>query len=213
MPRPALTVEQRDELRKRIKEAASRLGGSQDVNYADVHNNSNISIRKIAKEAGISVGTFYTYFDSLADLAQSMWSEPVRELELRMRNDFEKTEGAVNKIRILLEHYVRFSKEFRSVFRGAFLFVRPGGAVKPEVLSLKDTDFYNMLCNALEEGQRSGELASFNVREMAQTCWAGIHGALALPVNLDRYKFDSADAISANMIDALLSIISNNEFD
>jgi len=211
MPRPALTVEQRDELRKRIRDAASRLGGSQDVNYADVHNNSNISIRKIAKEAGISVGTFYTYFDSLADLAQSMWSEPVRELELRMSSDFEKTEGAVNKIRMLLEHYVRFSKEFRSVFRGAFLFVRPEGAHKPDVLSLEETNFYSLLCNAMEEGQRTGEFVNFEVREVAQTFWAGIHGALALPINLDRYKFDSSDAIAASMIDALLSMVSSRK--
>ncbi len=42
---------------------------------------------------------------------------------------------------------------------------------------------------------------------MAQIFWPGIHGRLALPINLERYKFDSLRVLSARMVDALIKLV------
>ena len=61
MPRPALTEEQRRETRRQIRQAASDM-------YAE-NGLSDISARAIAKRAGVSVGTIYSHFANLTDLA------------------------------------------------------------------------------------------------------------------------------------------------
>ena len=72
---------------------------------------------------------------------------------------------------------------------------------------MKDEVFYRNLCLAFRDGQDQGIFKPFDPHDMAQLFWAAIHGSLALPVNLDRYNFDSPDRLSSNMIDALLEMI------
>ena len=72
MARPTLTKEQRAEIRSRIRKAATELYPESGL--------SDISARGIAKRAGVSVGTIYSYFDNLPELMQSLWIEPVRHL-------------------------------------------------------------------------------------------------------------------------------------
>ena len=70
MPRTQATPEQKEEARRANRQAA-----------ADVYNSAGIagvSVRAIAKKAGVSVGTIYTYFGSLQGLMESLWSGPVQ---------------------------------------------------------------------------------------------------------------------------------------
>ena len=207
MPRPSITPEKKAEMRKRIREATSRVAQRMQLAPGDARGYENITIRDVAEEAGISIGTFYKYFENRSDLGQSLWSEPVDKLKSEMQSDYDQADNPTDKIRALLEHYVRFSAENSRVFRAAFLFVRADGAQKPGPVALKDEMFYQNLKAAFEQGQEHGVFRTFNTHEMAQIFWAAIHGSLALPVNLDRYEFDSAEALSSNMIDALLELI------
>ena len=40
---------------------------------------------------------------------------------------------------------------------------------------------------------------------MAQMLWAGLHGAIALPLNVDRLQFDEPRALAEQMVATLLS--------
>ncbi|MEO0883325.1 MAG: TetR/AcrR family transcriptional regulator [Pseudomonadota bacterium] len=194
-------------MRQRIRDAALEVIRRRKVEPGDTHGYEQITVRDVIDEAGISIGTFYKYFDNRHDLGQSLWSEPVDKLRAEMQADYDRQTSPTEKIRTLLENYVRFSVENRRIFRGAFLFVRPESGEKGPPISLKDEVLYRSLCGAFREGQAAGIFRDFDPHDMAQTFWAGIHGALALPVNLDRLDFDSADKLSTNMIDALLKLI------
>lgn len=208
MPRPSKTPEQKAEMRKRIREAVSRVAQRFELAPGDVQGYQNITVRDVIEEAGISIGTFYKYFDSRDDLAQSLWSEPVDELKAKMQADYDRAIQPTDKIRALLEHYVRFSVEHRRVFRAAFLFVRPEGHPQRATVDLKDEMFYQNLRAAFEAGQASGVFKKFDTHEMAQLFWAATHGSLALPENLDRYNFDDPQHLASNMIDTLIDMIS-----
>ena len=207
MPRPSITPEKKAEMRKRIREATSRVVQRHKLNPGDARGYEAITIREVATEAGISVGTFYKYFSDRSDLAQSLWSEPVEKLKKDMQAAYESATLPVDKLRVLLQHYIQFSVDHRRVFRGAFLFVRADEAPKPESLPLEKEVFYVNLKQALEDGQKLGHFRDFNSRQMAQIFWAAIHGSLALPENLDRYQFDSPEAIAKNMIDELVNLV------
>lgn len=194
-------------MRNHVREAVVRLARRRKIAPGDTRAWTTITIRDVIEEAGISIGTFYKYFKDRSDLAQTLWAEPVARLRSEMQADFDVTAEPADKVRSLLEHYVKFAVDNHRLFKSVFLFVRPDDNPRPDPVELENEVFYRNLCVAFREGQESGEFRSFDPHEMAQIFWAAIHGSLALPINVDRYRFDDARVLSSNMIDTLLALI------
>lgn len=199
MPRPAITPSQRLETRERIRAAAAALvrQGSPE----------KITIRAVAKEAGVSVGTIYKYFKDISDLGRSLWQEPVNVLRSQMSDIAEKTDEPVARIRDLLGAYASFADEKHRVFRGAFLYVRPETREKPDQTALEEEPFFRYLKAAILEGQESGDIVDGDADMLAQLLWAALHGALALPNNIERIAFDPPQKMAGAMIDAIMTMI------
>lgn len=203
MPRPAITPEQRQQVRERIRQAARRLLQS--------NRPQDITVRALAAEAGIAVGTFYTYYENLTELGQSLWMEPVAELREKMQADAERIRDPLQRIRALLRNYIQFAEDKRSVFRGAFLYVRPESMKKPEASELDSETFFCCLRDAIVEGQASGQIREGEPRSMALTLWSGVHGALALPMQMDRFVFDSPRQMAEHMMDSLIAQLESRD--
>lgn len=193
MARPALTEEQRKETRRRIRQAASELFTSNGV--------ANISVRAIAQKAGVSTGTIYSYFDNLTELLQSLWKEPLMRLLGELEEIVDQTPEPDRRLRRLLEAYARFATRNHSVYRGAFLYIRPEAHDKPVRRDLSGDRLFSMLQSAVADGQKAGEFRKGNPGRIAQTLWAGLHGAVALPTNIDRLAIDPPDQLLRQMID------------
>jgi len=207
MPRPSITPEKRAKMRATIREAVVRLSLRLEIAPGDTQAWDAITIRDVAEEAGISVGTFYKYYKDRSELAQSLWAEPVAELRQTMQADIDAAADPVAKVESLLGNYAGFATENRRLFRRAFMFVRPEGASKPELQKLEQETFFSNLVAAFEEGQGSGVFKPFDPPEMAQVFWAALHGSLVLPDNLDRYDFDPPEQLSRVMITHLMAMI------
>lgn len=195
MPRPALTEEQRRQIRRRIREAASELYATSGL--------AEISARSIAKKAGVSVGTIYSHFDNLPELMQSLWRQPVRQLVQDLETVAENTTDPLERIHKLLNTYAEFARNERAVYRGAFMFVRPESHAKPPAVPVEEAGIPKHLITAIREGQKLGKVRQGNPAALAELLWAGMHGALSLPDNLDRVAFSSAEDLDGNMVDLL----------
>ena len=90
------------------------------------------------------------------------------------------------------------------LFRGAFLFVRPGSLEKPPREALETAVFGALLLAAVEEGQAAGRVRPGEPRRLAQLAWSAVHGSLALPVNFDRLDLEAGQAIAGDMIKVVL---------
>lgn len=207
MARPSITPEKREEMRSHVREAVVRLVRKRNISPGDTQAWNDISIRDVIEEAGISIGTFYKYFENRADLAQTLWAEPVGRLRDDMQASVDAATGPVDKVRALLDHYVRFALENDRLFRSAFLLVRDEANRPPDPEDLNQETFYRNLCEAFREGQKSNQFKPFDPDMMAQIFWAGIHGSLALPINLDRYRFAPREVLVASMIDKLMELV------
>lgn len=194
-------------MRSHVREAVIRLVRRRNIAPGDTQAWNDISIRDVIEEAGISIGTFYKYFENRADLAQTLWAEPVGRLRDDMQASVDAATNPVDKVRILLNHYVRFALENDRLFRSAFLLVRDEANRPPDPQDLNEETFYKNLCEAFREGQKSGQFKPFDPDMMAQIFWAGIHGSLALPIHLDRYKFAAPNVLAARMVDALMELV------
>lgn len=199
MPRPAITPKQRLETRERIRTAAARL--------IRQGNPEKITIRRVAKEADVSVGTIYKYFEDISDLGRSLWQEPVEELRKQMSDVAAQTDDPAVRIRALLKAYADFARDKHRVFRGAFLYVRPDSREKPEQTALEDEPFFGHLKAAIAQGQESGAFVDGDNDMLAQLLWAALHGALALPNNIERIAFDPPERIAGAMIDSIMLVI------
>ncbi len=194
-------------MRSHIREAVVRLVRKRNIAPGDTQAWNDITVRDVIEEADISIGTFYKYFENRADLAQTLWAEPVGRLRDDMQASVDAAAGPEEKVRTLLNHYVTFALENDRLFRSAFLLVRDEANRPQDPQELDEETFYSNLCAAFCEGQETGQFKPFDPHMMAQIFWAGIHGSLALPINLDRYEFEAPEVLSAHMIEALMQLV------
>ena len=196
MPIPAITEEQRRQIRRNIREAAARLHKDQGL--------SNISVRAVAQEAGVSVGTVYSHFGSLSELMQSLWRRPARKLVQRLAELGDELSDPLEQLRSYLAAYVQFSIAEPEVFRAAFLFVRPESVAAPEKIGLEDDEFFSLFRRAIVQGQNEGRFRSGDPNTLVQLVLGSIHGALALPVNLHRLALREGVDVAEEAIAAQL---------
>lgn len=199
MARPPASPEQRQRQRQRIRGAAAEV-------YRD-DGLMGVTVRAVSQRAGVSTGTLYSYFANLEELLQSLWIEPLAEVNRQLEAIADEHPDPVARIRALLEAYVDFALAQPEVFRGAILFVRPASAPQPVPEPPAELPFYRLLRRAIEEGEAAGRVDATDADLAAQMLWAGVHGALALPVNIDRYAVRPQAELAGAMVDSLVTSI------
>lgn len=197
MPRPVLTSEQRRATRHLIQRAAADL-------YAK-DGGKGVSVRSIADSAGVSVGTIYANFANLTELMQSLWKQPAQRLFTELEESAKGIDDPLKRLEVLLQTYANFATEQRAVYRGAFLYVRPEAGEQPKAVALQDDRFFSLLRQAIVEGQKAKTIIAGDPDQLAQALWSAVHGAIALPINIDRLAFDTSDQPVQFMIEAMLS--------
>ena len=203
MPRPVATEEERAEQRQRIRRAASELhreGGLRAV-----------TVRAVAKRAGVSTGLLYSYYANLSELMRSLWMVPIVELGRSLAAIDRAEVDPINRIEQLLTTYVEFTMANEETHRGLLLFVRPPDSQPASNDDPNGLMLFAALSRAVEEGQQAGTIRDGNAAELAQLLWSGVHGALALPINIDTYDLASGPQIAADMVAALIRSIRTEE--
>ena len=199
MARPEATAEERAEQRQRLRRAAAELhreGGP-----------GAVSVRAVAKRAGVSTGLLYSYFGSLSDLMRSLWMVPIADLGRSLAEVEQQEADPTTRLHRLLETYVDFVVANEETHRGLLLWVRPPNLSTDRNDDPDDLMLFASLRRAIEAGQGCGQIRSGDARQLAQLLWSGVHGALALPINTDTYDLIPGRAMAAEMIPALIRSI------
>ena len=199
MPRPEATPEQKAEARREIRKAAAAIYNSEGL--------GGISVRAIAKEAGVSVGTIYTYFGSLQGLMESLWKGPVDRLGDELRAVADRTEDPVERVHSLLQTYLKFAKDNPNIYRGVFLYVRPLNKPSPIREPAENALLPTLLKAAILEGQTQARFKAGDAGDYAMMLWGSLHGCLALPNNFGRLEFQKPNEVSDGIIDVVLSAL------
>lgn len=196
MARPKATPEQRAEVRRSIQRAALALYREEGL--------SAISARAVAKKAGVSVGTIYSYFGDLAGLGQSLWEGRIARQDEVFREIAGQHPDPLARIEALLRAYLAFGIEQHELYRGALMFVRPAALGDPGKQEMSAFAFPTLMKAAIEQGQGGGQIRDGDPVVFTQMLWSGVHGALALPVNLDRLDLKPATEMIEMTVAALL---------
>ena len=199
MPRPELTPEKKAEIRRNIRAAAAAVYSREGI--------AGLSVRMVAKEAGVSVGTIYSHFGSGQALMESLWSGPVERLEEQLRSIAQQVENPVQRIRDLMDAYLQFAIANPSIYHNVFLFVRPMDKPAPNRTPAEEAALPDLVAAAIEAGQQQGLIKSGDATDYAMMLWGSLHGCLALPRNFGRLEFPNPDRVSERVIDVMLSAL------
>lgn len=199
MARPPATTEQRREARNAIRRAA--------IEIVTEDGTASVTARQVASRAGVSVGTLYTHFDSLSDLMRSLWTPVIEEADLKLAAVAAACPDPLDRIRAILGEYASLALSNHVLHRNTLLYVRPANAPAPERFPANDLQLHRLLQQAISDGQHQGEIIEGDAVRFAQLLWAGVHGALALPVNADIYELEPAAQQIALMIDSLITAL------
>lgn len=199
MARPKATPEQREQVRRSIQSAASELYRAGGIGA--------ISARAVAAKAGVSVGTIYSYFGDLTGLGRSLWTGRVAEQDDKFRALAAQHADPLERLRALLEAYLAFGIEQSDLYRNVLLFVRPGDLAKPDKEALTGFAFPTLLLAAIKEGQARGQMIDGDADDLMQVMWSAVHGALALPVNMERLDLKPAERLVAATVDGVMRMV------
>ncbi len=200
MARPHLTAAQRQEARKTISDAALALfreGGT-----------AAITIRAIAERLEIAPSTIYLYFADRSALLRALWIEPVTAFTLELLEIGPAIADPLDRLTTFLQRYAQFAFDNPDIYRGAFMHLSEHSQPAMPKQALKDIPFHGLLVRAIRQAQREERFVKGDPSLIAQSLWAALHGALALPLHLAPLSFAEPAALTERVIAVLLRGIS-----
>jgi AcrR family transcriptional regulator len=138
-----------------------------------------VSIRRVAREAGVSPGAPYHHF---ADRAALLGALSVRGFELlgdRLRQARAGVDGPIEALGALIETYVLFASEQPAYFQLMFRPELSHPDKHPDVQTAGD-DAFQVLAEVVDDCQRAGVAPAGNPAPLIAMAWALGHGLAAL---------------------------------
>lgn len=150
-----------------------------------------LRIEEIVERAGLSVGTFYLYFDSKVDLFVSIVTDYTERLRFRMEEAYKGEGGALERIARGLDVYLDFVEENE---RGFLYFVGAAYNIQTSAGNLARWAFDVHAANLrplLEEAMDQGVMRRVDIELTAQAL-VGVtqHMAAYWLENRDKYSRD-----------------------
>lgn len=176
------------EVRSRLLVAAGELINEEGM--------PQLRVDRIAERAGLSVGTFYLYFDGKADLFANLVVELTGRLRRRLRSAYEQGTTTAERLERALDAYLDFVESNEK----GFVYFRDSGTVHTTVGSLNAWAFGQYaedLRPLLEEGMERGEILREDPELVAQAL-------LGLMQHLAGFWVENRDHISRSDVKRML---------
>ncbi|QHT47927.1 TetR/AcrR family transcriptional regulator [Bacillus sp. SB49] len=166
-----MAMQKSAEKRERILQAA--------IQMFSMNGYSNATIKEVAKAAGVSFGTVFTYFENKEELFHASVLEPLEEVKAVMLASPEPSEEPTVQIRELIEQHVNFFAQ-QTVYVRLLQYVIAQRERFPDLFMELD-QFAVQLRNALRplivKGQELGELMELEPDDVSDTYLAYVNGA------------------------------------
>jgi AcrR family transcriptional regulator len=174
-----LKEKEREARRELILSAARRLFAEKDFR--------SVTVREIAKAAGMSPGTIYRYYENLDDLFLDVFFAGARDITERIDDERRKRVGC--SLKRFCEIYVGYLNENMSFYQmmGHFML---GGRLSPEATKRLNPimrDMMNSIEGIVKEASIEGE-----TRLVAHALFSALNGVM---ISYARYPGRSLDEI------------------
>lgn len=196
---PDLRERHRGERRELIERAASRVfmeKGFREASMADV-----------AREAGISAGSIYTYFAGKGELVFAVAFAEITELEGRMAAAVSPGMRPMDELRAMVAAYVGFYQDRPSGFAMLLAGLERASRTEAGTDAVIEYDrravgCLQLLHDVLERGMAEGQFHRMDAWEGTRAIWSAVHGSLQLA---DVSLLWDADVLVGQTVDLLIN--------
>ncbi|MES0881743.1 TetR/AcrR family transcriptional regulator [Roseibium sp. SCP14] len=178
-----------EETQRRVLDAAVKAvetGGLEAVN-----------IRKIAAEAGYSVGSVYKHFadqDELLIAVNALTLERIRQV---MSDAVKNVEDPLAQLKALARTYLKFARSNRNLWTTLFVHRLPQGRPVPETHIQGNIALLAFIAAPLR--QLDPEFSDEQLAARTRTCFAAVHGLVEISLE-ERFVGLSGDAMDSELM-------------
>ena len=140
----------------------------------------NFSLRKIAREIGVSATSIYLHFENKDDLVHSLMEGAIERLNTKLEAQVKTTDDPITKLEALARKYVDFALNHPREYQVIYLISSDEMTRYPKEKFRKARRGYEIVISVFEQGVKSGLIAEDKPRIAAYTFWAQLHGVMSV---------------------------------
>ncbi|HVK42973.1 MAG: transcriptional regulator, TetR family [Phenylobacterium sp.] len=164
------------------------------------------TIRKIADEVGVSSTALYMHFPDKSCILLEICQGTIRQLLERNAEIADKPMDAANRVKLMLESYMRWGLDHPNAYELVFSNVRHISAVMADEATTADlgSQCYEIFSGVVREIAAEGRLRTGTADSAAQALWASCHGVVALMINRPNFGWAPTDELIEVTLDGLM---------
>ena len=142
-----------------------------------------LSMRKIAKETGVTATSIYLHFENKDHLLHTLMEQSIEHLSRSLEKAAENITGAVDRIEAIVKGYISFAQKNPMEYQIIYLVRTEEMARYPKEKFRKTRRLYELLSKSIEQGVEDGALDVPNPLISAYSIWAQLHGIISVVMN------------------------------
>ena len=183
-----------ERLRGELLDAATRL-------LARATSRDAVTLRAIAREAGIAAPSIYTHFANRDAVIDAVVSNTFRALDAVCEEAYRSHPAGPARVRAICRAYVAFAAEHPDQYR--ILFERSSGNLSvtagPDPVGLHA---FHHLARAIEEANAADDATrGRDPHQDAEALWAALHGIVTLVPATPTFPWTATPSILDNILD------------
>ena len=142
-----------------------------------------MSMRKIAKRAGVSATSIYLHFQNKDELLLALIESSIAKLTEALKENLADSDDSITKLEKMAHSFVAFALENPQEYEIIYM-VRPEEMPKfPKEKFQQIRKIYELLAGILSEGVSKGSLKVEDPLMSAYTLWAQLHGVASVIIS------------------------------
>ncbi len=114
------------------------------------------TVSQIAKKAGVADGTIYLYFKNKDDILENFLSFKIRQIFKRFREEVEKVDNPIEKLRFLVRKHLEEFQEDRQLAIVYQTEIHRYNRIGEEMIKEMSQMYLDIVTGILEQGQEEG---------------------------------------------------------
>lgn len=140
----------------------------------------NFSLRKIAREVGVTATSIYLHFDSKDHLLHTLMEESIEELNNQLQDAVLDLFDPIKKLEALAHVYVNFALKNPREYQILYMVSSDEMSRYPKEKFRQARRGYEIVTDTLQEGVSKNLLDEPRPRIAAYTFWAQLHGVMSV---------------------------------
>ncbi|MCC2656861.1 MAG: TetR/AcrR family transcriptional regulator [Panacagrimonas sp.] len=200
MARPALTNDERAQMRRRLADAALSIHLEQGSDA--------VSFRALAEAVGISHTLIYRYVEDKDELLAQVRAAAVGRFEAFVRSRERDRESRLERLRTVFDAYVEYVRRNPAEYLLIFSTEQPSPDAYPELLAARRSLFEHAV-ESVQACVDAGEIQG-DARRITHAFWGGLHGLMTLHVNGQLVHGCDLDELAPALLNLLLGAVLPN---